>query len=698
MPLRPASPAPYFTMKQIITKLRRHWMPLLGLNSALLAATIYAVSASTTIPSVWKANADLNIPQSTDQLNSSLGSLGNVQNVGLDFKNVNPLQIQLSILTSDIVLERVRKMDPEGDSYARLNDYKQLFAITPQEVSTIISLEAKASDPQLAADRLSMLIQVYQQRLNELRRNDANVREQFAQDELIKARNNLTQTETNLARFQKSTGITDITEQSKGLIAAINGLKTAKANAIAGAQANETQAQVAAANLNMTPAQALNSLRLGENQEYQAIRTKVLEVETALAEARGIYTDESPLVQSLLVRRQQLRRILDRQKATALPDPTEPVDTTLGGNAGNSRLEMIAELTKTRNAAKGLYQQANQIQAQIDKLNAELNSITSNQTQLLELQRRYEIAEGAYKGIIAQIQQTKTNPFSVYPNVQVLDRPTIDTKPLEPSQKLIVFGGMMAAIFGSIALVIFLEGRNPMLRPKDLQQIELPILGRISRLKRPNLEKHLEAEIEIDFQRLASAILMAENNRLMVTSSTASEGKTTVTLGLALALVNFGFRVLIVDGDLRQAEMSRRLGHLPSKAKANEQASPVSICAGLDLIPAPSIPKAKVAKYFASGSFEQNLIAIADSNYYDYVLVDSPPISLASESTMMNVAVRDALFVVRSGKSDRHCVMDSLEQLNWHNARIMGLIVNSVDFLSEGYRYGNQRELQETET
>ncbi|KJH70352.1 GumC family protein [Aliterella atlantica] len=685
-------------MKQIITRLRRHWMPLLAINSALLAGTIYAVGASTTIPSVWKANAELNIPQSTDQLNSSLGSLGNVQNVGLDFKNVNPLQIQLSILTSDIVLERVRKMDPEGDSYARLNDYKELFVITPQEVSTIIALEAKASHPQLAADRLSMLIQVYQERLNELRHNDANVREQFAQDELNKSRNNLIQVQTQLSKFQKATGITDIAEQSKGLIASINGLKTAKAQAIAQAQANETQAQVAAANLNMTPAQALNSLRLGENQEYQAIRTKVAEVETALAEARGIYTDESPLVQSLLVRRQELRRILAEQKATALPGGTnEPVDTTLGGNAGNSRLEMIAELTRARNTAKGLYQQANQIQTQINKLNAELSSITSNQGELTELQRRYEIAEGAYKGIIAQIQQTKTNPFSVYPNVQVLDQPTIDTKPLQPSQKLIVFGGAIAAIFGSIALIIFLEGRNPMLRPKDLQQIELPILGKISRLKRPNLEKHLEAEIEIDFQRLASAILMAENNRLMITSSTAGEGKTTVTLGLALALVNFGFRVLIVDGDLRQAEMSRRLGHLPAKVKADDKPTLVPICAGLDLIPAPLIPKAKVAKYFASGEFEESFRPLADSNAYDYVLVDSPPISLASESTMINAAIRDVLFVVRSGKSDRHSVMDSLEQLNWHHARVMGLIVNSVDFLSEGYRYGNRRELQEAE-
>jgi len=61
------------------------------------------------------------------------------------------------------------------------------------------------------------------------------------------------------------------------------------------------------------------------------------------------------------------------------------------------------------------------------------------------------------------------------------------------------------------------------------------------------MEQALGADIEIDFQRLASAILMLENQQWLLARR---EGKTTVTLGLALALVNFGFRVLVVDGDL----------------------------------------------------------------------------------------------------------------------------------------------------
>lgn len=687
-------------MNQIFTIIRRHWIPLLGLNVVLLAATIYAATiyADKSSPPVWKASAQLNLPQPGD-LNADLGTLGSLKSNGLSFsKEVNPLQIQSTILTSDVVLNRVRAADPEGSLYSRLNNYKELFTVTPQELSTIILLEAQGSSPELARERMSTLIEVYQARLNELRQKDADARQQFAQKELDEARKELTQAQNALAKFQQSTGLIDKDEQTKELIAAISGLRTTQAELVAETRDNETQAKEAAASLGTTPRQAMNSLRLSENKEYQAVRDKVTEVETALAEARGNYTDESPQVQALLLQRQELIRDRDQRVATAIPNvKPEAVDTTLGGTGSrDSRVEMIAELTRAQTTAKGLQQQASQIQSHVGKLNAELSAISTNQSQLAELQRRHEIAEGVYKGVFARIQQTKTNPFSAYPNVQTLDEPAIDPKPLEPKRWLIVLGGTLASFFGSVALILFLEARKPILSPKDLQLVDFPVLVTVPRLKRPDMERRLEATVEIEFQRLASAIssLMLENQRLMVTSATFGEGKTTVTLGLALALVNFGFRVLVVDGDLQQAEMSRRFGH---RLTANIKQTPVSVHPGLDLLPAPSLPKDKIAEFFAQGSFEQCLSVVQDSGGYDYILVDSAPVSLAIEPTLMSTVVRDVVFVVRPGTSDRYSVMDSFEQLTQQNARILGLVVNGVESRTEGYRYGRQRELLEAE-
>jgi len=84
----------------------------------------------------------------------------------------------LAIITSDVVLERVRQLT---EKLVLESAIKKLFLVTPQELTTIISVEANASRPDIALNRVTSLIKIYQQRLNELRHNDTDVREQFAQ-------------------------------------------------------------------------------------------------------------------------------------------------------------------------------------------------------------------------------------------------------------------------------------------------------------------------------------------------------------------------------------------------------------------------------------------------------------------------------------------------------------------------------------
>jgi uncharacterized protein involved in exopolysaccharide biosynthesis/Mrp family chromosome partitioning ATPase len=597
----------------------------------------------------------------------------------------------------------VLSVDPEKSLYSSVNSYKSLFSVTPQEQSTIISLEAQGSSPDLAYQRVASLIQIYQQRLNELRRTEADTREQFAQEELEKARSDLFQAQSALEKFRRSTGITGNGDnQTKGLIDTINSLKNSQAAVISEAEANETQARAAASRLRLSPQQAMDSLRLSEHKEYQAIRDKLSQVETSLAEMRGIYTDSSPQVQSLLLQRQELHRELTQQFVTAVPEgDVRSVDTTLGGPGGSkdSRMEMIANLVNTQNVAKGLQKQATEIQGQIEQLSAELHSISANQAQLADLQRQYEIAEGTYKGILAQIQQAKTNPFNVYPSVQTLDEPIINPKPIKPKRWLIIVGGVFASLFGSIALILYRETSNPLVSLKDLQQLELPLLVSISRLKNPAVEQNLSIDVDIDFQRLATAVssLTLPNRQLMITSSTSGEGKTTVTLGLALGLVSLGYRVLVVDADLEQAELSRRLGYPQAPIGADSQQAPVPICPGLDLMPGPFTQQDRSSQFFARGNFEQSLSSLQNAREYDYVLVDTAPVSLSIETTLMSSTVRNVLFLVRPGISDRNSVIGSIEQLKQQGAQIKGLVVNGVETRTAGYRYEHHRELVEAE-
>jgi uncharacterized protein involved in exopolysaccharide biosynthesis/Mrp family chromosome partitioning ATPase len=661
---------------------------MLALNSILFAATIAVYLVS---PRVWTASTQLILPNTTTNLDASLGTLGNLKDTSIDFSNeVNPLKTQASIITSKDVLVTVWASDPEKSQFQSLDSYSKLFKAKPVDQSTTIWVEVNASHPDLALQRANTLVKVYHQRLDELRKDEAVAREQFTTTEVERTHQNLRQAQMALAAFKESSGLINSEEQTKGIVSTIATLTEVQSQALAQAQSNETLAKTLSARLGLSPDQAIKSLGLGENQDYQFTRQKLSEVEATLVETRSRFVDGHPMVQTLLAQRDQLRSQIEQSIAQAATN-TVGVDTTVGSTSSDQgRVALIQRLVIAESEHKAQQRQAAQLQSQVDKLSAGLKSIPVSQGRVLELQRQYDIAEGVYKGLIAQVQQAKVSAFNSYPNVQLLDRPAVDPKPTSPKRSFIALGGILTSVFGSLALVLFLESHNPLLKPKDLQDMELPSLVRIPRLKQPAMELDLNSETEVEFQRLASAISLMplEKRRLMVSSSTVEEGKTTVTLGLAMALIDLGFRVLVVDGDFRKAELSRRLGY-SHRATLQQRSTTVQVRPKLDLMPTTPRQHGKIVEFVARGGFEQELSAIQASGDYDYVIVDTAPVGLTSETALMTAAVPNVLLVVRLGISDRNLVYDSLEQLTRHNALIAGLAINYVE-RTEGYLYRHE--------
>lgn len=674
-------------MDKITAIITRHWKIFLGWNLLVMAAAAGIITAT---PRVWTASAQMILPDRTTDLDANLGTLGSLKNADPNFSSqVNPLKVQASILTSDALLERVWASDPERNTNtAKPRGYGKFFKITPQEQSTIIALEVMGSSPDIARQRVTVLTQAYQQRLNELRQANSSAREEFSEKELTKARENLNQTQQALAQFQKASGLVNSEEQTRGIVNTLATLTTVHAEAMAQAQSSRSQVIALSARLNATPDKAVRSLGLGENQDYQYVRRQLAEIEAKLLVARESYTDQHPLVKDLLGQRQKLQIQLQQYIAQAAGkvgvDPT--VTTT-----GEGRATLIQQLILAESEAAAQQQKATQLQKQIDQLKVTLGALPANQARLQELQRQYDVAEGVYKGLIAQVKQSNIDAFNAYPNVQVLDPPSVDLKPSSPKKSLVAINAFLASVIGSVALLLLLEARNPLLSPKDLQAIAFPIVVRLPRLKHFRMESHLANEIEVEFQQLASAISLQslKDNRLLITSAGMGEGKTTVTLGLATALADLGFKVLLVDGDLRQAELSRRLGYF---SQANLPVQPVQLQPSIDLLPtAPQ--QGKVVELVRRGRFAQTLAVAQATSDYDYILVDSAPVSLTSETALMVDVISSVLFVVRPGISKRNAVTDSLNQLAHHNAKLVGLVVNGMETESRTYPYRSSGSL-----
>ena len=729
--------------------IRRHRNPLLILNLVLLFATLLSatVLADMWSPPIWKAKAKFNVPSSGGNLSADLGTLGSLRDSTAGFsREVNTLQIQSTIMTSDAVMEKTWSMDPDKEAFTGVKSFRSLFSVEPLPQSTVITIEARGYSSELALARAKNFAKAYQQRLNELRYSDADYRQEFAQEEFQQAKDNLLEAQRELAVFRLSRGIVDSDSQTQQLVSSIQQLKTQLTLLKSEAEASETRAEIAANYFNTPPDKAIQLLNLAENQEYQEVRQKLAQTEIELSEARSQYTDASPQVQNLLLKREQLTKELTKRVSKAIPNlNNQNIDLTLGGNGSNKRLDMISELIAARTTSQGLKQQTIQIQNRIAKLTNELEAISANKTKLADLERKQNIAEGVYKGIVAQINRAKIDHFNSYPNVQLMDGPNLDPEPDTPSKKLILIGGVLASLFGSFSLLLFLESSAPLLSPKDLMLVEYPILFSIAHFKElyigwdsisnrqlqqassespeeensnarePRLsdlssssydgvvsdwQYNYNYSAEQEFERLATIFrsLVLENRRIMITSATAGEGKTTITLGLAIALRKLGFRVLVVDSDLQRGSLSKHLGIVPEKQKAeDDQIQPiVNLSYGLDLLAAPAIPRDETVQFCAKGNFERYLERAQAEGDYDYVLVDTSPVHLTSESMLIAPSIENVLFVVRPGISDRHAVMNSLEQLKLHKAQIKGLILNGVNASGSSYRYSYKPPLAKT--
>ena len=671
-------------MYQIITLIARYKYQLAAFNLLIAALGIGKLIFA---PRIWVAEAELILPNNNGNLDANLGTLGSLESGGVNFTNtLDPLKSQKSILNSNPVLQKVYETDPQREKFSRLSQYKKIFDVSIAEKSNTLDLSVNTSDYELALKRAEKWIEAYQERLNELRQEDISSRQKFNEKQIKEARERLNQADNRLAEFKKSFGLVNTDEQTKGMIKVISDLTSLQQQAKAKAEANQKQINIISHRLSLTPSEAILSLSLGEDKDYQFIKNKLVQVEVALSELQANFTNEEPRVQELLLEKEELKRQLrQRVDETSGEINVDKIDTTISSDT-QGRANLIQQLVLLESEAELNRKQAEQLQTQIEQISKNLQSIPENQAQLVKLEREKNIAQGIYQGLIAQVQQVNINSFDTYPNVQVIDPPQTDSKPTSPDKKLIVLSSLLASMVGSTALVLLLETGNPLLDPSDLQSNNFPIVVCIPKFKTSDSAVKIPSQVQIEFEKLASAICRQprQNNRFLITSSYEAEGKTTTTIGLALALKKLGFKVLIVDGDYHKAELSKLLNY--SELNLNIDGRPIEIKPNLYLLAAKP-QQDNIAAFVPKGQFEQNLIKAESFDQYDYILIDTPPISLTSETILMSSAISNLLFVVRSGISQRNIVQTSLEQLAQNGAYPIGLIVNDVKTHAGEYSY-----------
>ena len=178
---------------------------------------------------------------------------------------------------------------------------------------------------------------------------------------------------------------------------------------------------------------------------------------------------------------------------------------------------------------------------------------------------------------------------------------------------------------------------------------------------------------------------------LVVTSSNAGEGKSTVAGNLAYTFFQGGKRVLIIDCDLRKPSLHRKFNvsnevGLTDVLVGTSELNKVmkKIDDNLYLLTTGTLPP-NPAEIIGSNTME-SLLEECKINF-DYIILDTPPILPVTDSKLLAIKADATVLVVRSEISKSKHVSQAFKELEKVNANVIGTILNDVEMRSEKLYY-----------
>lgn len=343
------------------------------------------------------------------------------------------------------------------------------------------------------------------------------------------------------------------------------------------------------------------------------------------------------------------------------------------------------------------------------------------------LERAAEVAESEYQALAPEDQasvegqqlrsrrrQLRIDAALQTGGVEVVRRATEPVRPSRPRPKLSAALGLFLGLGLGLLAALVLEFTDRRLRrEEDVEELfELPILASIPPPPRRGADDHGQREA---YGLLAASLRFAlpgsDTNVVMISSPGPSEGKTSVTLGLARALARIGMRVIAIEADLRRPTFSKVAPLAPSAgltglltqpgpiapeltwldATTMEPVTPENLSDGLAfaVLPAGGIPP-HPQRLLARGSM-RSLVEQA-SSLADIVLIDTPPIGTVNDAITLAGFVDSAVIIARLDQTTKDASRRALRGLRNLDLALAGIVVTNAPELRDDTYYAADAE------
>ncbi len=403
--------------------------------------------------------------------------------------------------------------------------------------------------------------------------------------------------------------------------------------------------------------------------------------------------------------------ILDRNRMleNATPDNPLVIEITRDINALKSSLK--ESLYKSVNSLQISRKEASQYGS--DKEN-KIQQIPYQEKLFRNIERQQQIKENLYLLLLQKREEAAISMAITGEKARVVDHAFVDKKPVAPKILISLAAALLLGLILPGAFIYLKElFNNKIITKHDLEKLtRVPILAEI-----PRLNKRDEELIKInDVSPLAEAFRILVTNIkfilpkkdsakiIFVTSTVKGEGKTFVSVNLSLALSSPKNKVLVIGSDIRNPQL-QRYNPAMKGAKglteflhgdvtlAREVIHPSGFINNCDFIYSGSIPP-NPAELLQNGRYEELLDQVR--NDYQYIILDTAPLMLVTDSLLISNVADATLYVTRSEVTEKMFIDFANKNIESKKVNNAAFVLNDIHKTNFGYGnkygYGYQAE------
>jgi len=510
----------------------------------------------------------------------------------------------------------------------------------------------------------------------------------------------LLEVEEKIKTFQVEGGIIALDEQAKALIDMLSTFESQRDAAAIEMMATEKMVNSYKTEINrLNPSISKYIESFATKPKMKGLQEQIAQLEMqrdlAISDSSVTIESEAKLISETNKRIAELKIELNKELETykqsifaASPEELKELSISL--------LEAEVKYESLKSTISKTKEIVNQYEARFNELPKQTISLARLTRELNANEKLYLLVEEKYQESLIVEQSTAGNVLIIDPAI----RPLLPSK---PNRKLIVLIGLILGMgigFAFAFIKDFLD--NTVKTPEDIQKKNINVLGWIPKIEGITLNKEFEFIIAKKsdsiyseaFRALRTKIQFAKIdkksiNTIHVTSSTPSEGKTTVSVNIAGSFAQTNRKTVIVDCDLRKPRMhkvfaSQRfpgftdyfLGEATFESIVHKSELP-----NLDFITAGTIPP-NPSEILGS----QQMLAFIDKLkvIYDLVVIDSPPIIAVTDSEILSRIADASILVASAGETDIELMTKAVDLMRHENKSFIGVVLNKFSYRS-GY-------------